>query len=355
MTRTAACTALLLAALTSIACTREAPKAEAPRPVLTEVVGAATATDGAVVLAGEVRSRTEQLVAFRVGGKLVERRVDAGARVAANDILARLDPADTRLAAEAADAQQRLADAELKRYRELRERNFVSAAALDARTTTLAASRAQAELARNQAAYTVLRADQPGVVGQVLAEVGQVVAAGQPVLRIARLDQSEVAVGIPENLLPAVQAAGKIRIELWSAAGKSYPGHVREIAAVADPATRTYAARVAFDVIDPAIAIGMSATVRLDADSATRRIRIPQSALFQQGAQPAVWLVAADATVSLRPVVVARYTAESVELSSGLADGERIVVAGVHKLNVGDHIRVAERGPAGPTLVSDRR
>lgn len=340
---------LLLAAALVAACGREAPKAAPLRPVLTERVGVADAAD-TVAFAGEVRSRIEQPLAFRIAGKISKRLVDAGATVRAGQVLARLDPADAALAAAAAEAQRRLADADLRRFRELRDRNFVSQAALDSRETALKASAAQAELARNQSAYTVLRADQPGVVGQVLAEVGQVVAAGQPVFRIARLDTPEVAIAIPENRLPEVRRAPRAEVALWADAARRYPARLREVAAVADPATRTYAARIAILDADAALALGMSATVRFGAERSAERIAIPPSALFQKDDKPAVWLVGDDATVSLRAVDVARYSDGRVELAGGLARGERIVVAGVHKLAAGEKIRVAERG-TGATVV----
>ncbi len=332
-----AATAVLLLA----ACAREEAKPLPLRPVLTAVVGAA---DGRAVqtYAGEVRSRIEQPLAFRIPGKIAERLVDAGAVVRPGQALARLDPVDAGLAAEAAEAQRRLADADLRRYRELREKNFVSQAAVDTRQTAFDAAAAQAGLARNQSAYTVLRAEQPGVVGQALAEVGQVVAAGQPVFRIARLDTPEVAIAVPEGRLAEVRRAAAVEVTLWAAPDRRYRGRLREVAAVADPASRTYAARVAIDDADARVGFGMSATVRFLADAAGEFLAIPAAALFQKDGRPAVWLVGADATVSLRPVEVARYGSDAVELASGLAAGERIVVAGVHKLAPGEKIRIAE-------------
>lgn len=346
--------AVLLPALLLLAsCAREAPPPAPARPVLTTVVGA-VAAGRAVTLPGEVRSRIEQPLAFRVGGKIVERLVESGNVVAPGQLLARLDPVDTRLAADAAEAQRRLAVADLQRYRELRARNFVSQAAVDARETALAAGAAQADLARNQSAYTLLRAEQPGVVAQVLAEVGQVVAAGQPVVRVARVDTPEVAIAVPESRLQEIRTATRVEIGVWSAAGKTYVGKLRELAAVADPATRTYAARVAIVDPDANIAFGMSAHVRFVA-AADAHIRIPQSALFQEAGKPAVWLVDGEATVSLRPVVVGRYVDDAVEIAAGLRNGERIVVAGVHKLASGEKIRVAERDAEGATVIRELR
>ena len=324
------------------ACSKEAPPETQARPVLTEVVSAGNAIGGSTY-AGEVRSKVEQALAFRVTGKVVERLVDAGAVVKPGQILARLDPVDTALGASAAEAQLALASAEAKRYRELRGQNFVSQAALDARETTLRAAAAQADLARNQSAYTVLKADQPGVVGHVLAEVGQVVSSGQPIFRIARHDVLEVAISIPESRLNEARKASDAEVTLWAEEGTKYRGRLREIAAMADPQTRTYAARVAILDADPRVVFGMSASVRFVAANESRITKVPLSALIQSEGKPAVWLVAQDGTLSLRTVEIARYADETAELSAGLRDGERIVVAGVHKLAANQKIRIAER------------
>lgn len=331
-----------LLGLGAAACSREAPKAERLRPVLTEIVGAAAANDGAVY-AGEVRSRVEQLLGFRIAGKISARLVDAGSPVKPGQVLARLDPVDTALNAGAAEAQRQLAEAEARRYRELKARNFVSQAALDTRETSLKAAAAQADIASNQSAYTVLKADQPGVIGQVLAEVGQVVTAGQPVYRLARQDTLEVAIAIPENRLQAVRSAGTADIVLWADDSVHYHGKLREIAAMADPQTRTYAARVTIDNIDPRVIFGMSATVRFAGTAAREALAIPLTALFQKDEKPAVWVVGPDDTIQLRRIVIARYTDDAVEVTSGLKRGERIVTAGVHKLNEGEKIHIAER------------
>lgn len=331
-------------------CGREVPPAEPLRPVLTERAGL-SANDAASVYSGEVRSRVEQALAFRIAGKLSERLIDAGAVIKPGQILAKLDPLDTALSANAAEAQRQLADADAGRYRELKSRNFVSQAALDSRETALKAAAAQADLARNQSAYTVLKADQPGVVGQVLAEVGQVVTAGQPIFRVARPDTLEVFISIPESRLAEARKASDADVTLWAEESVHYKGKLREIAAMADPATRTYAARVSILDADPRVVFGMTANVRFLNVGSTEKISIPQTALFQKDAKPAVWLVAADDTVALRPVEVERYLDDRVELKSGLQLGERIVVAGVHKLSSGEKIRVAEKAPNSPVPV----
>ena len=338
---------VVLAALSLVAACSKSPLPPEPlRPVLTALVGE-SADDGAATYSGEVRSRYETPLAFRIGGKIAARLVDVGASVKAGDVLARLDPADSALSANAANAQLDLASADVRRYRELRAKNFVSQAALDAKETTFKSAKAQAELARNQSDYTVLRADHAGVVEAVAAEVGQVVAAGQTVVRVARTDALEVAVAIPEARLP--ERFKEAEITLWADEQASYQGVLRELSPVADTATRTYAARISIIKPDSRVQLGMTAKVRFLADKASApaaRLSVPLAAIFQQDGQPALWIVGDDQTLSLRPVVVAAYGEQRATLVSGVASGERIVVAGVHKLSAGEKIKAVDQQAA---------
>jgi len=316
------------------------------RPVLTAVLGTA-ADSGVATYSGEVRSRYETPLGFRIPGKIAARLVDAGALVKAGDVLARLDPADTALSAVAADAQLELADADLRRYRELRGKNFVSQSALDAKETSFKATRAQADLARNQSSYTVLRADHAGVIALVAAEVGQVVAAGQTVMRVARTDALEVAVAIPEARVPEVRQLKSAEVRLWADEEASYPAVLRELSAVADPVTRTYAARVSISAPDSRVLLGMTANVKFLRDTpevnADSSLSVPLTAIFQKDGKPALWVVGTDQVLALRPVVVDSYGETTATLSSGVKAGERIVVAGVHKLNVGEKIKAVDQ------------
>ena len=338
---------LVLAALSLAACSKAPLPPEPLRPVLTAVLGE-RADDNASTYSGEVRSRYETPLAFRIGGKVAARLVDVGASVKAGDVLARLDAADSALSANAANAQLELASADVRRYRELRARNFVSQAALDAKETSFKSAKAQADLARNQNDYTVLRADHAGVVEAVAGEVGQVVGAGQTVFRVARTDALEVAVAIPEGRLP--ERLKDAEITLWADEQASYPGVLRELSPVADALTRTYAARVTLLKPDSRVQLGMTAKVRFLADKApaeAAHLAVPLAAIFQQNGQPALWIVGADQTLSLRPVAVAAYGEQSATLASGVAPGERIVVAGVHKLSAGEKIKPVEQKAAG--------
>lgn len=338
------------------ACSKGPTPPEAPRPVLTTLVRS-DASDETFTYAGEVRSRYETPLAFRIPGKITARWVDAGAVVKPGDVLAKLDPADSASSLAAATAQLDLLAADLQRYRSLRERNFVSAAALDAKESSFKAARAQTELARNQAAYTVLRADQAGVVGLITGEVGQVVAAGQTVMRVARADTLEVAIAIPEVRMPNVRVREDAEVTLWADRRASYRGWLRELSPVADPLTRTYAARVAIRDPDARVLLSMTAKVRfLHADVDARR-RVPLTAIFQQEGRPAVWIVDAESKITLRAVSVAAYQEDTAVLDGGVNAGERIVVAGVHKLTEGEHITLVDAPPSSesPAVDEERR
>lgn len=326
------------------ACGKDVPPPEPLRPVLTRVLGD-TAGGEAVTYSGEVRSRYETQLGFRIPGKISARLVDAGALVKPGDVLAKLDPADTALSAASADAQLALADAEAKRYRELRTKNFVSQAALDGKETAFKAALAQANLAHNQSAYTVLKAEQAGIVGVVSGEVGQVVSAGQVVFRVSRPDTLEVAVSIPEVRMPEVHALSDAEITLWTDDKAKYRGVLRELSAVADPTTRTFAARVSIVEPDARVLLGMTANVHFRrAGGSDSRLAVPLTAIFQKDGKPALWVVRPDQTVELRPVTVASYgeTAAALAADAGVKAGERIVIAGVHKLTAGEKVKVAE-------------
>ena len=327
---------LFILAFFLVACNKEtAPPAKTVRPALTRLAGD-VAVEKSLEYSGEIRARHEPLIGFRIGGKIIERRVSAGMRVEAGQILARLDASDAALKARSAQAQYRLALADAQRYRKLHHDGFVSQAALDAKETALKSASAEAELARNQTDYTVLRAEHAGVVETVLADAGQVVSQGQPVLRLADLGETEAAFEIPEDQFSRLHVGDAAEV----IAGDQPPlkGHLRELSQSADPASRTYPARVAFDVVPEKIALGMSARV-LFKPAAKGELLIPLSAIYQQGKQAAVWVVAENSSVSLRPVAVSAYRDDGAIIRSGLKAGERIVVAGVHRLSEGEIIQ----------------
>ena len=349
---------LLLATVAVVlaACGQAKTQPDPVRPVLTQRVtpGAAASRD---VYSGEIRARYETDVGFRVGGKIVARAVDAGSRVTKGQVLARLDPEDARLAAQGTAAQLAsaegdfaLAASELERHADLLAKKFISQSAFDVKRNAYNAARARADQARsqaaitsNQAAYTTLVADADGVVVSVSAEPGQVVTAGQAVLRLARAGEREVVVNAPENQLARFKAGQDVAISLWADPARVFRGRIREIAGGADPVTRTYAVRVtALDA--PAQAqLGMTANVLFNPAADASLVLLPLSALAGDRSQPAVWVVdPASRQVKLRPVSIGQFREDGVTVTGGLAAGEIVVTAGVHKLRAGQVVRVAE-------------
>ena len=335
--------ALALLPLLLAACESPPPPPVEVRYVKTLVVHATTDAGASREYSGEVRARYESVAGFRVGGKIIARLVDAGASVKAGQALAKLDPSDAVLQSTQAEAQRTLADAEAKRYRDLRARNFISQSALDAKETTLQAAAAQAGLARNQANYTTLFADQAGVVAEVLAEPGQVVATGQGVLRMARDGERDVLIQLPESAIGTLKIGDPAELRLWSDTTHIYHGKLREIAGAADPATRTFVARIAISDADAKVGLGMTATARFVHDESDP-IVIPIASIFQQGDHPAVWMVDKNQTISLRNIEIERYGDAGATVKSGLQDGDLIVAAGVHKLATGEKVKLVASG-----------
>jgi multidrug efflux system membrane fusion protein len=347
---------LLLAAALVAGCDRgPAPAVEEPPVVRVMRIGAAQAAQG-IEFAGEVRARHEAPIGFRVGGKVVERPVQAGQRVAAGDTIARLDPADLALAADAARAQRTtlesdldLAARELERYKGLREKNFVSQAELERRQNAYASARAQLDAARarldqaaNQHTYATLVADAAGVITAVDVEVGQVVAAGQTVARLALPGAKEVVIAVPESLRAAVAASRGFVVAANALPGRSWKGTLRELSPSADPATRTYAARITIADAGEELALGMSARVGTAAVP-TAGVSVPLTAVHSRGEQPQVWLVDAQGTVRSRAVVTRGFAGDRMVVEQGLQAGDVVVVAGAQLLRAGQKVRVQEK------------
>lgn len=338
-------------------CSREAPPPPPAdiRPVRAEQVGVRAEHPG-TRYAGEVRARYETALAFRVAGRVQTRVVEVGTPVKAGQVIATLDPQDFALAVSAARAQLTAAEAEaklaqqdLRRFSELRAQNFISQAELDRRRTTADAAQARAgqlraEAARqgNQQAYTRLAAPHAGVVTAITLEPGQVVAAGQPVAQLARSGEREVRIDVPENALDALRAARTLTIRLWTAPDVRYAGRLRELSPMADAASRTYSARVSFAEPDAAVKLGMTATVEVDGE-ATPGLSVAQAALFKINGQPQVWVVDRKTqTVAARSVQLGALSGERAAIVSGLAAGEWVVTAGVHKIAPGQRVRLPQ-------------
>jgi membrane fusion protein, multidrug efflux system len=352
--------AIALVAFTLAACGAPPPPKEAVRPVqLTQVtIGAA---DNASVFAGEVKPRHEADLGFRIGGKIVARSVDVGAHVKKGQVLARLDPADVGLQAEAAKAQVaatetefKFAQAEYERYQNLFKEKFISASALDAKRNTLDANRAKYEQAKanlavsqNQASYAALVANEDGVVTTVNGEPGQVVTAGQSVVRIAREEEREVAISVPENRIGELKNSAMLVVALWAQPGKQYRGRVREISPAVDPTTRTFAVRVTIDDADASVQWGMTANVGVMAMTESSVALLPLTSIYHHDGKPAVWRYdPASGKVDISPIQIGQYREDGVLVTSGVRNGDWVVTAGVHKLIPGQVVRPYEGAAA---------
>lgn len=357
--------AALLPIALLLGCSRGEAPPEPVRAVKVITVGAAP-LQSQYEFSGEVRARVESRLGFRVSGKITQRQAEVGQKVRAGTVLAQLDPQDYRLAAEAARAQvaaattnRDLAAADFKRYQTLREQNFISGAELERRETTLKAAQAQLEQAQaqlssqgNQARYTSLVADVSGVVTAVEAEPGQVVSAGTPVVRIAADGPRDVLFAVPEDKVVALRPGTDVAVRQW-ASNASLKGRIREVAASADPVTRTYPVKVSLDgATQPPLGATVSVLPQALAHGSTPVIKIPTSALRQDGKGSAVWVLD-KATMTLRsqPVQVATADGNEAVIGAGLQPGMTIVSAGVHVLAPGQKVSIwQEKTSAAPPM-----
>ncbi|MBK6613598.1 efflux RND transporter periplasmic adaptor subunit [Ottowia sp.] len=345
--------ALAALALLLAACGKPAPVEEPVRAVKLLTVGEGRLASGHEY-AGEVRARVESRLGFRVAGKIVRRAVEPGQRVAAGALLAQLDARDYQLAADAgraqvqaATTQRDLAAADLKRFEALREQGFISGAEIERRGAQLQAAQATLDQARaqlasqgNQAAYTHLVADAAGVVTGVEAEVGQVVAAGTPVVRIAQDGPRDAVFAVPEDRVAAMPIGLPMDVRRW-AGGEALAGSVREVAASADPVTRTYAVKVALAGEAPPLGATVYVAPRAGGAQGVPVIKLPTSALRQEGAGSAVWVYdAASGTVRSQPVQVAMADGNDAVIAAGLAPGMQVVASGVHVLTSGQKVTI---------------
>lgn len=316
---------------------------------------------------GVVRARREIDLAFRVGGKVVQRRVEVGDRVAPGDVVARLDPEDLKLELQSAQAELAAATANLAqttaedtRYRSLTAKGAASNADLDRKALAkeeavgrLERAKRSLELAENRLSYADLVADAAGVVVAAAAEPGQVVASGQTIVRVARLDEKEAVVSLPETALADARDADAF-VSLWAEPGRRIPAHLRELSPQADATSRTYPARFTLKNADTTVALGMTATVTLRPKGQQEVARLPLSALIDRGHGPQVFVVEGEGrTLAARPVEIAAYTGDEVLVASGVAAGEEVVTLGVQTLLPGQKVRVA--AAPGRTAVAETR
>ena len=296
---------------------------------------------------GVIVARHEVEESFRVSGRIERRLVDKGDLVRKGQILATLDAKDFRLSAESAQAELKAASSnvsqtssEEKRYAYLLSQSVVSQSEYDLKRLQSDEAKARLEkadrafkLAQNQLSYASLTSNDDGVVTQVNAEPGQVVAQSQAVVTVAQDGTLEVQADIPEGRLRDIEHSNA-EVSLWSQSDTRYKAVLRETSPAADPATRTYAVRFSLANGDERMRLGMSATLCLSQKDPDKLVRIPFSALLDQGKGPGVWVVASGTgQLTLRPVVVARYADRDVLVQGQLSEGEIIVAAGVQMLD----------------------
>ncbi len=309
-----------------------------------------------VVLTGRIAAEDEARLAFRLSGRMVERGVNVGDRVEAGQLIGRLDAQDQQNALRAAEAnlaaaegQATEAEAEFQRQRTLEERGFAARAvyerARQGRQTTrsqVEAAEAQVRFARDQVAFTELHADAEGIVTEVGAEPGEVVQAGQMIVRLARQDGRDAVFDVPAQVIRAAPAEAEIQVFLTEDPRIKAVGRVREIAAQSDPVTRTFEVKVGLSEPPPEMRLGVTVTGRMEIDEGDV-IRLPAASLTRQGDEPAVWVVdPASGSVSLRAIDVLRFEPAYVVVASGVEPGELVVTAGAQALHPGQKVRLLE-------------
>lgn len=340
------------------ACGDATPPPPEPRPV--RVLAVEPRSGGDVVsLTGTIQAQTEVNLGFRIDGRMIERNVNVGDRVAAGQVLARLDRTTeqnglraARAALVAARGQLTEAQNNYTRQRELLRSGFTTRVRYDQAAQTLQTVRsavdsaqAQANIAETRLGYTDLVADAPGTVTARGAEPGEVVAPGRMVVRIARQEGLDAVFDVPPQVIDQAPRNPVIQVALTLDPNVRAVGRVREVAPSADAQTGTFRARIGLTDPPAAMRLGSTVTGRMEIDGGAA-ISIPASALTRQGAQPAVWLVdPAAQTVSLRPIEVIRHDPARVLVGGGLAPGEVIVTAGVQALTQGQRVRLLGATP----------
>jgi RND family efflux transporter MFP subunit len=329
------------------------PRTEPPL-VRTTIVGS-KASSPMRSFTGTVGARVQSDLGFRVPGKVLERLVSSGQQVRRGQPLMRLDDVDLRLALSAQEAEVAAAAAHARQATddETRDRNLAAdgaepastydrvRASAEAARAQLKAVEARAKVARNATVYALLVADADGVIVETMAEPGQVVAAGQTVVRIAQHGPRDAIVQLPETLRPAIGSSAQAA--LYGRAGVAAT-HLRELSSAADPLTRTFQAKYTLEGPLADAALGATVTVTVPEDGAPSDVRVPVGAVFDPGTGPGVWTIVESPTrVKWRPIKVNRIDDETVSVSDGLAQGDRVVSLGAHILHEGQLVRVSDQ------------
>lgn len=347
-----------------IACSKtEAPKEPLRAVKVITIAGSNLNVEG--VYSAEIRARVESRLGFQVGGKLLQRSAEPGQRVAAGQLLAQIDARDYQLAAQSAQAQlsaaqsQRdLAAAEYKRFEALKAQNFISGAELERRETALKAAdaslnqaKAQAQAQSNQASYASLSASHAGVVTAVDGEVGQVVSAGQPIVRLAHDGPRDAVFAVSEQMVMGLKLGQAMQATLLST-GQILNGKVRELAASADPVTRTFAVKLSLaDSTNLPLGVTVNVHAGPTVGNAPLVIKLPTSALRQEGQSTVVWVLdEATMTVNTQAVQLGMVDGNEVVIQSGLKPGQKVVSAGVHVLAPGQKVTLYGAAASAATL-----
>jgi RND family efflux transporter MFP subunit len=345
--------ALAVLAVALAGCNEQVAEKPAPaRPVLVATAHYERATPERSFV-GTVRPRIESDMGFRVPGKVAKRLVEVGQTVDVGQPLATLDEVDLKLQAEQATAELSAATGVLaqaaaaeQRAKDLRAKGWATDAQMDQARASADEARARlnraersVDLTKNSLSYATLEADARGVVTATLIEPGQVVAAGQTSIRVARFSEKEAVVAIPETLVGRAKT-GSASVTLWSEPGRKYAAKLREISPSADPATRTYLAKFSLPGAGDAVSLGMTATLTL-CDTASERVaRLPLSALFNEGDKPSFYVVDDKGEITLKPVKVKSYESGDVVITDGIEEGEKVIALGVQKLDPSQKVRV---------------
>lgn len=345
---------LLLISMTLAACGKGQALKDPVRAVKVVTVGESGSTLD-LEFSGEVRARVESSLGFRVAGKLLNRPADIGQRVKAGDLLAQLDPQDYRVTADAAAAQlvaaqtnRDVAGADFKRYQDLHAQGFISAAELQRREAAYISAQAQWKQAQaqnsvqgNQSGYTRLLADGAGIITSVDANAGQVVAAGQPVVRLALDGPRDVVFSVAEDKLGLLKTGTKVKVRQW-VDGRELEAVVRDVSASADTVTRTFMAKAALSK-DAAPVLGSTVTVTLPLGDAisVKSIKLPTSALRLEAGATSVWVLdPSTMTVKAQPIEVNTAEGNDAVVTSGLQNGDQVVLSGVHVLTAGQKVSI---------------
>lgn len=354
------------------ACGKSTPPDPRTQPPLVRTTLVAPGNASERVFTGTIAARVQGDLGFRVAGKVLERLVDTGQTVRRGQALLRLDPVDLKLAAHAqqeavaaARARAQQASDEEQRYRDLQGTGAVSAlaheqikAAADSARAQLRAAEAQAAAALNASRYAELLADADGIVMETLAEPGQVVSAGQVVVRLAHAGRREAVVQLPETLRPALGSTAQAR--LFGREDVVIPARLRQLSDVADRATRTFEARYVLDAGAAASApLGSTVTLRIGGTSTSTStstaskatLQVPIGAILDEGKGAAVWVVQGD-QVRRQPVTVVQVQDGNAQVAGALGLGERIVALGAHLLSEGAQVRLDSEAPAPSTATT---